>query len=201
LKSPKTSEPSKLNPFFIANNNNNNNNDEDATSDTNIPPEQSKTEDKIEKTQLEHDSNDELSELFETFSLLDKNFNGSVSSKEMNVVMKSLNLVPTDYEIKDMIAEAETNGDDTIDFPEFISFLARRTTLPKSESEWDKLDLREAFNIFKNKNSDFIDAKGMKHVLKSINEVVPSDLESLLKEADTDGDGKMSFDGELININ
>ncbi len=50
--------------------------------------------------------------------------------------MQSLSLNATSVEIKDMIAEADADNDGLIDFPEFISFLARKTI---SDIDLDKM--------------------------------------------------------------
>ncbi len=54
--------------------------------------------------------------------------------------MQSLSLNATSAEIKDMIAEADADNDGLIDFPEFISFLARKTI--------SDVDLDKMFSMF-----------------------------------------------------
>lgn len=49
-------------------------------------------------------------EFMEAFSLVDKNGDGSISSKEMGVVMRSLGQNPTEPELQDMISEVDADG-------------------------------------------------------------------------------------------
>ncbi len=72
--------------------------------------------------------------------MFDKNYNGAINESELISIMQSLSLNATSTEIKDMIAEADTDNDGLIDFPEFISFLARKTI--------SDIDLDKMFGMF-----------------------------------------------------
>ena len=51
-----------------------------------------------------------VAEFKEAFSLFDKNGDGSISSKELGIVMRSLGQNPTDAELHDMINEVDVDG-------------------------------------------------------------------------------------------
>jgi len=51
-----------------------------------------------------------VSEFKEAFCLFDKNGDGSISSKELGVVMRSLGQNPTEAELHDMINEVDYDG-------------------------------------------------------------------------------------------
>lgn len=51
-----------------------------------------------------------FTEFKEAFSLFDKNGDGSISSKELGIVMRSLGQNPTEAELHDMINEVDVDG-------------------------------------------------------------------------------------------
>lgn len=136
---------------------------------------------------------DDLEELFEAFSLFDKDYNGVMTSKELGIVMQSISLNPTETEITDMINEAETSKENSIDFPEFLAFLSRKTIVDETNSA----ELYKAFELFCNqeKEENYIDADSFMNVLEELGEPhTRKEIEKLIKEADVTGDGKIRFD-------
>ncbi|CAN6881498.1 unnamed protein product [Brassica oleracea] len=57
--------------------------------------------------------------------LFDKDGDGCITTKELGTVMGSLGQNPTEAELQDMINEADADGNDTIDFPEFLNLMWR----------------------------------------------------------------------------
>jgi len=51
-----------------------------------------------------------IAEFKDAFSLFDKNGDGSISSKELAIVMRSLGQNPTEIELHDMINEVDVDG-------------------------------------------------------------------------------------------
>ncbi len=62
----------------------------------------------------------------QAFSLFDKDGDGTITTKELGTVMRSLGQNPTEAELQDMINEVDADGNGTIDFPEFLSMMARK---------------------------------------------------------------------------
>ena len=56
--------------------------------------------------------------------------------------MRSLGQNPTEAELQDMINEVDADGNGTIDFPEFLTMMARKMKDTDSEEE-----IREAFRL------------------------------------------------------
>ncbi|GFR80901.1 calmodulin [Elysia marginata] len=67
-----------------------------------------------------------ISEFKEAFSLFDKDGDGTITTKELGTVMRSLGQNPTEAELQDMINEVDADGNGTIDFPEFLTMMARK---------------------------------------------------------------------------
>ncbi len=78
----------------------------------------------------------------EAFSLFDKDGDGSITTKELGTVMRSLGQTPTEAGLQEMIKEVDANGDGTIDFPEFLNLMAKKMQDTDTED-----DLKEAFKV------------------------------------------------------
>lgn len=126
----------------------------------------------------------------EAFNLFDSDGDGTITSKELGVVMRSLGQTPTEAELKEMIAEVDANKDGTIDFKEFLGLMATQTKERDSEEE-----LREAFKVFDKDGNGFISAAELRHVMTSLGEkLTDEEVDAMMKEADTDGDGQVDIE-------
>merc|ERR1712142_1144880 len=90
---------------------------------------------------------EQIAEFKEAFSLFDKDGDGTITTKELGTVMRSLGQNPTEAELLDMINEVDADGNGTIDFPEFLTMMARKMKETDSEDE-----IREAFKVFDKDN-------------------------------------------------
>ncbi|RXM34429.1 Calmodulin [Acipenser ruthenus] len=104
----------------------------------------------ISALQADQLTEEQIAEFKEAFSLFDKDGDGTITTKELGTVMRSLGQNPTEAELQDMINEVDADGNGTIDFPEFLTMMARKMKDTDSEEE-----IREAFRVFdKNSSKD-----------------------------------------------
>ncbi|CAK9268471.1 unnamed protein product [Sphagnum jensenii] len=139
---------------------------------------------------VEQLNEEQIAEFKEAFSLFDKDGDGSITTKELGTVMRSLGQNPTEAELQDMINEVDADGSGTIDFPEFLNLMARKMKDTDSEEE-----LKEAFRVFDKDQNGFISAAELRHVMTNLGEKLTDDeVDEMIREADVDGDGQINYE-------
>merc|ERR1712188_340717 len=133
---------------------------------------------------------EQIAEFKEAFSLFDKDGDGTITTKELGTVMRSLGQNPTEAELHDMINEVDADGSGTIDFAEFLSLMSKKMKDADSEEE-----LMEAFKVFDKDGNGFISSVELRHVMTNLGEKLTDDeVDEMIREADVDGDGQVNYD-------
>ena len=144
---------------------------------------------------IENLTEEQIAEFKEAFQIFDKDGDGSITTKELGTVMRSLGQNPSDDEIKAMIEEVDVDKSETIDFKEFLGLMAKK--MKKSDTEEE---LIEAFRIFDRDGNGKISAHELRFVmLSSGEELTEQDIQTIIQEADTDGDGYIDYQ-EFVRI-
>ncbi|KAL7480051.1 hypothetical protein ACHAW6_005760 [Cyclotella cf. meneghiniana] len=144
---------------------------------------------------------EQIAEFKEAFSLFDKDGDGTITTKELGTVMRSLGQNPTEAELMDMINEVglsfvfdilpiDSDGNGTIDFPEFLTMMARKMKDTDSEEE-----ILEAFKVFDKDGNGFISAAELRHIMTNLGEkLTDEEVDEMIREADIDGDGQINYE-------
>lgn len=99
--------------------------------------------------------------------------------------MRNLGQNPTEEALRQMINEVDADGSGTIDFPEFLTLMARKMKAQDSEAE-----IIEAFKVFDKDSSGKISADELRQVMNNLGErLSDAEVEEMIREADTNGDG------------
>ncbi|PFH47556.1 hypothetical protein AMATHDRAFT_6613 [Amanita thiersii Skay4041] len=115
---------------------------------------------------------------------------GTITTKELGTVMRSLGQNPTEAELQDMINEVDADGNGTIDFPEFLTMMARKMRDTDSEEE-----IKEAFKVFDKDGNGYISAAELRHVMTNLGEKLSeAEVDEMIREADVDGDGQINYE-------
>ena len=84
----------------------------------------------------------QIEEFKEAFQLFDKDGDGTISTKELGPLLRSLGQNPDEDEIVDMIDEVDVDGSGSIDFVEFLHLMLKRQRDGLSYEE-----IREVFRV------------------------------------------------------
>mmetsp|Transcript_8162 Transcript_8162/g.14238 ORF Transcript_8162/g.14238 Transcript_8162/m.14238 type:complete len:152 (+) Transcript_8162:182-637(+) len=136
-------------------------------------------------------SDDEVADLKEAFSMFDIDGDGTITLVELKEVMKSLGQNPTERELIQMIKSVDDNGDNEIDFEEFLILMSSKKP---SNDDPDK-ELRDAFAVFDADGSGSISRSELKKLMKNLGQSLSdAELDAMMDEVDTDGNGEIDFE-------
>jgi calmodulin len=127
---------------------------------------------------------------------------GTITTNELGTVMRSLGQNPTEIELQDMINEVDINRNDTIEYNEYMTLIARRVR--DSDLEEEQL---EAFKIFDKNGDGKISIEELKSVVTIITsnlldkEITDEEIAHMFRAADKDEDGFLSYNefNDIIN--
>lgn len=89
-----------------------------------------------------------------------------------------------------MINEVDVDGNGSIDFPEFLTMMARKMKDTDSEEE-----IIEAFKVFDKDGNGFISRAELSHVMTNLGEkLTDEEVDGMIHEADVDGDGFINYE-------
>ena len=132
---------------------------------------------------------EDIAELREIFLRQDKDGDGYIPIPELGLVFQEMKYNVTEADLKDFINDVDPDGYGSIDFCEFLSLIIR-----KFKSTCYEDDLFEAFKVYDRDGDGFINSNELKEVLNKLGEdSSPEEIEHIIKEIDTKGDGMISF--------
>ena len=133
---------------------------------------------------------EQIAEFKEAFSLFDKDGDGTITTKELGTVMRSLGNNPTDGELQDMINEVDADGNGTLEFDEFCNLMARQMLDSSQQEE----ELKQRFAMFDKDGNGTIDRDELREVMQQLGEKLSEeDIEEMIQDADQNGDGVIDY--------
>lgn len=142
------------------------------------------------------------------FDSVDEDKSNGIDRDELRVLLKLLHMDPSEFELDILQADADLNGDGVVDFSEFCVMMTRlkadavfsvqfgATALTPAE----KQEYREIFDCYDLDGGGSISASELEVLMSDCGHTLSSiELETLLREADEDGNGEIDF-GEFCQM-
>ncbi|KAF6153643.1 hypothetical protein GIB67_027510 [Kingdonia uniflora] len=135
---------------------------------------------------------EQLSELRQIFRSFDRNNDGSLTQLELGSLLRSLGLKPSSDQLDALIQKADTNNNGLVEFSEFVALVA--PDLLPARSPYTEEQLHRLFQLFDRDGNGYITACELAHSMAKLGHALTAkELTGMIKEADTDGDGRISF--------
>lgn len=134
-------------------------------------------------------------EIKEAFDLFDTEGSGKIDAKELKIVMRALGFEPKKEEIRNIILDLDREGSGLIEYADFLEVMTIKMR------ERDPIEeMKKAFRLFLDGDSDKITLKHLKKVARDLGETMTDEeLQEMIEEADRDGDGAIS-EADFIRI-
>ena len=128
-------------------------------------------------------------EYTQAFEVFDKNKDGMISRQELKTIMRSLGQNPTEDDIEEMLLNVDRDKDGQISYEEFMKIISQQI---KASEDVD--EMAEAFAVFDVDKDGYITKSELHQVMNRLGEnLTDEQLDAMIKEADTDGDGKINI--------
>jgi calcium-dependent protein kinase len=142
-------------------------------------------------------SDEEIRDIRDQFSLMDKDGTGTLSLDEMIQALQNMQAGEGrssigEDEIKEIVTAMDYDGDGEIDYMEFVTAALHITQQQRGDKDAWQSRIRSAFDKIDSDGNGFIDTKELEEELKASGET-PEAIQELIKEHDTNGDGFIDF--------
>ncbi|PON91245.1 Parvalbumin [Trema orientale] len=136
---------------------------------------------------------EQIAELREIFRSFDRNKNGSLTQLEMGSMLRSLGLKPSTEQVEALIHQADRNRNGLVEFSEFVALV--EPELLQARCPYNDEQLRMIFRMFDRDGNGYITAAELAHSMAKLGHALTAEeLTGMIKEADTDGDGRIDYE-------
>ncbi|KAL6008200.1 putative calcium-binding protein cml11 [Asimina triloba] len=162
--------------------------DRRAEGDSDLEP-VPETEPEPEPERLDGEQIAELREIFRSF---DRNNDGSLTQLELGSLLRSLALKPSPDQLDALVQKADTNSNGLVEFSAFVALVSPK--LLAAKSRYTEEQLQQLFRLFDRDGNGCITAAELAHSMAKLGHALTAEeLTGMIKEADMDGDGRISF--------
>ncbi|KAL8026355.1 hypothetical protein ABFX02_14G021200 [Erythranthe guttata] len=134
---------------------------------------------------------EQIVEFQEAFTTFDKDGDGSITIEDLARMMRCLDQINlTEKDLRGIINEIDSDGNGTIELDEFLIHMAKKL------KEID--EAKETFKVFDIDQNGYISANEIRQKLG--HKLTDEEVNQMIREADLDGDGRISFDEFVKNM-
>lgn len=142
---------------------------------------------------MESFSHDDISDLRNIFSLMDRSGHGKISTLEMKQLLNSQSCYPNEAELGEIVAELDFDNDGEINFDDFVTYCSSRrsccSVMAKDE------EIKHAFDFLDSNGDGYVSVTDVRHVMRTIGrDVMEEQVEQMLAEVDREGSGRISYE-------
>ena len=138
-----------------------------------------------------HFSEHQIDTLKDIFSQFDRDGDGTLATKYVGTIMRSLGQSPTEAELHYIICKVDADRSGFMDFSEFVGMMANHM---KDEID-TKEEICKAFKAFDNKGNGTIPVEELRYILTNLGEALTEEeVEELIKQADHNKDGTVHYE-------
>ncbi|QHO51685.1 hypothetical protein HN51_003317 [Arachis hypogaea] len=137
----------------------------------------------------EHLSVEEVEIIKDMFTLLDTDRDGKVTYEELKAGLKKVGSQLAEPEIRMLMEVADVDGNGVLDYGEFVAVTIHLQRMENDEH------IRKAFTFFDKDGSGYIELDELEEaLLDETGETDKDVLNDIMREVDTDKDGRISYD-------
>ena len=141
-------------------------------------------------------SDHQIEEFREAFSLYDRNDDGTVTTKDLGLVLKAIGQNPSDEETNQLVSRFDSDGSGSIDFPEFLALIAKI----QRDALDDQDEIKEAINVFDKDSKGFLTRGQVENIVNNTGEKVEEgEAKAILDSVEYDKNGCIDID-KLVKI-
>ena len=138
-----------------------------------------------------HFNEEQIQTFKDIFSQFDRDGDGTLATKYVGTIMRSLGQSPTEEELHYIICKVDADRSGFMDFSEFVAMMANHM---KEETD-TKEDICKAFKVFDDKGTGTIPIEELRFVLTNMGDALSEDeVDELIKQADQNKDGKVHYE-------
>ncbi|KAE9549441.1 hypothetical protein FO519_007354 [Halicephalobus sp. NKZ332] len=145
--------------------------------------------------------NDLVEEYKRAFMFFDANNDGYITVEELERAMNKCGVYPSKLELRVIMSQGDLDKNGVITFDEFIELMRNQDS---ARVKYNSNQLYEQFQLFDKDKDGFIERNEMIEIVRELQlgRFFPiSVIDQLFREADVDGDGRISFQEFTMAVN